>query len=222
MVFAATCGIISGPQRVACNNTAALNTTTLSRSEAMSDRTVSAISAPVKIELRDVVGFPFYKVGSDGSIWSCRTRGGRIVPWQPMKPYTTRRDHLCVGLRVGDKLHRKPVAHAVLEAFVGPRPKGLEACHYNGCPRDNSVSNLRWDTHTANMADRDRHGRTCRGEAKPDAKLTESQVIEIRRRCAAGELQKDIAPEYGVNKSCIQKAASGTTWKHVVMPSGKE
>jgi len=46
----------------------------------------------------------------------------------------------------------------VLEAFVGPRPEGLEGCHGNGDPQDNRVTNLRWDTHHENMLDGARHG----------------------------------------------------------------
>lgn len=41
--------------------------------------------------------------------------------------------------------HKK--AHAlVLEAFVGPRPPKNDACHNDGNPKNNHVSNLRWGT----------------------------------------------------------------------------
>jgi hypothetical protein len=42
---------------------------------------------------------------------------------------------------------------AVLEAFVGPRPEGMEACHNNGNPAANRLENLRWDTHAGTVAD---------------------------------------------------------------------
>lgn len=51
------------------------------------------------------------------------------------------------------QLHR-----VVLDAFIGPRPKGMEACHANGDPTDNRLVNLRWDTRSANAADSVRHG----------------------------------------------------------------
>lgn len=57
-------------------------------------------------------------------------------------------------------LRRKPhyVHTLVLEAFVGPRPDGMEACHRDGNPLNNRASNLRWDTHRANVWDAIRHG----------------------------------------------------------------
>lgn len=53
----------------------------------------------------------------------------------------------------------KRVHHLVLEAFVGPRPDGFEACHGNGVRNDNRRENLRWDTRSANLRDRHAHGR---------------------------------------------------------------
>lgn len=41
----------------------------------------------------------------------------------------------------------------VLEAFVGPRPAGMDACHANDVPTDNRLTNLRWDLRSANHAD---------------------------------------------------------------------
>ena len=47
----------------------------------------------------------------------------------------------------------------VLEAFVGPRPDGHECCHYDDDPMNNHLSNLRWDTRSANSFDAIRNGR---------------------------------------------------------------
>jgi hypothetical protein len=51
----------------------------------------------------------------------------------------------------------------VLEAFVSPRPPGMETCHRNGDRKDNRLSNLRWCTHKENTNERvtlrDRSGR---------------------------------------------------------------
>jgi NUMOD4 motif-containing protein/HNH endonuclease len=50
------------------------------------------------------------------------------------------------------------IAQLVLEAFVGPPPGAAECCHNNGDNTDNRLVNLRWDTHSANMLDKQLHG----------------------------------------------------------------
>lgn len=50
------------------------------------------------------------------------------------------------------------VAHLVLLAFVGPRPKGREACHRNDVPTDNRLENLYWATRSENEYDKVRNG----------------------------------------------------------------
>lgn len=63
--------------------------------------------------------------------------------------------YLCIP---GSKQKPCLVHRLVLEAFVGPCPEGMEACHYNDTFTDNRLCNLRWDTREANTADRIRNG----------------------------------------------------------------
>lgn len=134
------------------------------------------------VEYRDVCGFPGYVVGSDGSVWSRRTNGGRLGgEWRRVKFKVGHRDYPRAHLCIGRQRRAKPVSHLVLEAFVGPRPDGTEACHFpDANPLNNRVENLRWDTHIANVGDKQIHGTTARGTAHGSAKLTEAQVVEMR------------------------------------------
>lgn len=58
----------------------------------------------------------------------------------------------------GQELRHASVHPLVLEAFVGPRPPGMEACHADGNKTNNALSNLRWDTKRANELDAIRLG----------------------------------------------------------------
>jgi hypothetical protein len=167
---------------------------------------------------RAVEGFDFYCVNADGSVLSCRTRGGKFIPWKAMTPHLDKEKHgrLFVSFRKGGKLHPKSIHRLVLETFRGPCPEGLEACHNDGNPLNNNLNNLRWDTHSSNMADRDKHGRTLIGVRNPSARLTEGSVREIRKLYREGMQQKDIAPIYGVSKQCVQTVCSRTNWTSVI------
>ena len=65
--------------------------------------------------------------------------------------------HLRAALSRDGKTYTRLIHQLVAEAFIGPRPEGLEVCHNNGDPSDNRPENLRYDTRTANMRDAVKH-----------------------------------------------------------------
>lgn len=103
----------------------------------------------------------------------------------------------------------------VLEAFVGPCPNGMECCHNDGNPANNVLANLRWDTPKANNADKRAHGTHLEGSKIPWAKLTEKDVLAIRRMAAAGLTQRSIADRYGMTQSRISRIVSRKQWRGV-------
>lgn len=46
----------------------------------------------------------------------------------------------------------------MLQAFVGPRPRGMYGCHEDDVRTNNVLSNLRWDTPSSNSRDKVTHG----------------------------------------------------------------
>lgn len=114
-----------------------------------------------------------------------------------------------VSLRDGEKAETFMVHVLVLEAFVGPRPDGHDACHADGTRTNNCLRNLRWDSRAANMADRQAHGRTQRGERHYRAKLTDEQVLSIR---ADKRKKKDIADDYGVTTHNVTAIKRRLSW----------
>lgn len=189
------------------------------------------------IEYRDVVGFSGYRVGSDGSVWSCwelvpGTRGdrGKIAgtfsrlgkTWRRLVPGKQPSGHLFVVLRGDVSSHRggyqRRVHRLVLEAFAGPAPAGMEGCHDDGDPTNNSITNLRWDTHAANVRDTVEAGRHARGETHGGAVLTDDLVRLIRAEGAAdtgyGSYGR-IGRKVGVNPHLVGRIIRNERWQHV-------
>lgn len=54
-----------------------------------------------------------------------------------------------------------------------------------------------------------------RGEDRPQSKLTEQQVREIRTLCDMGEQKTLLARRYGVTTTVIRRIASREGWRHV-------
>lgn len=145
------------------------------------------------VEIRHVPGFVGYAVGDNGDFWSCATssnQGWKCGLWKKIRPYTMGKyGHL--GVKIGGKT--VAVARAILMAFVGPPPEGMQAAHYpDRNPRNNNLWNLQWKTAYDNHQDKELHGTVMRGELHGNARLTEEDVREIRRMKAEGATQKQI------------------------------
>lgn len=76
-----------------------------------------------------------------------------------------------------------------------------------------NVEHLETGTHIDNVNDKFRDDTIPRGEKLKQSKLTSEEVLEIRAR--ANEPGKDLAEEFGVNKSCISKILNGKSWTHI-------
>lgn len=167
-------------------------------------------------EWRPVVGFEgSYEVSSVGgvrsldreSISGSHLRGIVMSPWIDCGGYRR------IDLQGGSSGRRRVrVHHLVLEAFLCPRPDGMECRHLDGDPQNNRLENLCWGTSSENSLDAVCHGRNPRGEKNGYSKLTESQVKAVRVRLSQGEKHVDIAADLGVVRSTISSIARGRNW----------
>ncbi len=194
-----------------------------SYTQGFEEPSMSEQSTTAAVVYKDIPGFPGYRVGSDGSVWGRQQAGWRgrqrvLLPeWRELKPHVAKRDgHSTVRLSRHGKKKTFKVATLVLLAFVGPRPDGMEACHFPDKNRRNSsLANLRWGTHADNMADAIVHGTTHKGERSPMTTLAVSDVVEIRQRCAAGEAQAAIARSKGISPASVNDIVRRKRWGHV-------
>lgn len=168
------------------------------------------------VEYRDLPGFPGYKAGSDGTIWSRRkswsTEPGEI---HQITGWVARSGYVTVVLRNSNRSYYRLVHRLVLEAFTGPCPEGMEGCHGDGDKTNNRLSNLRWDNHGSNERDKAKHGTLVAGEKSHFSVLTDAEVISIRAMRDKGLLQKDIAKRFGVSQSSVSRILGRKNWAHI-------
>lgn len=109
--------------------------------------------------------------------------------------------------RVG---HRGYAHRAAWENANGPIPAGLEVMHLCDNPPCVNVAHLRVGTHAENMADMRSKGRSGGTfQVGHNAKLSGTDVREIRRRHAAGESGPRLAREFGVNRKTVWHICAG-------------
>lgn len=156
----------------------------------------------------------FYRADKQGNIWSCRVVGGvgkgRRGNWRKLRTNVNpKTKYLVVGLMGYPKL----VHRLVLEAFLGPCPKGKEARHFPDQSRtNNKLSNLSWATASVNQMDRVANGTSNRGERCGSAVLSWKDVEQIRRLHGRYGYRK-LASKFGVAVRTIYDIIKGLTWK---------
>ena len=118
------------------------------------------------------------------------------------------------------ELHGKTVRvhRLVATAFIGNPNNKPCINHKDGNKENNTVENLEWVTVAENNLHALSTGLRPRGEQYPYAKLTESQVREIRQNHkpkTVGCGCKVLARKYGVHHSVIQNILNGKKWRSV-------
>lgn len=139
-------------------------------------------------------------------------RGQMITPCPNAGGYSV------VSLRKDGERKTYLVHRLVLETFVGPCPAGHEGMHLDNNPQNYHLANLKWGTYSENSQQRHDEGRARqpKGEAHGRAKLTVSQVLEIRALYDLGGItQVGLGKRFGVSHAVIRSIGLRKTWKHV-------
>lgn len=173
---------------------------------------------------RKVVGYEgLYKVSNLGRVKSVprkvRTASkgvetSRISPGKMMSfnKVGYNRGYRAIVLSKKGIVSKLYVHHLVLDAFIGPCPKGMECCHNDGNPSNNKLTNLRWDTPSSNNRDKANHGTDNRGSKHPMSILTEAYVLSIRK---SNRSVTKIAKDYKVSHVTISNIILRKSWNHI-------
>jgi hypothetical protein len=169
----------------------------------------------------DIPGWPGYRVSTDGCIETRKLSTGLLdKTWRPLKTYLSTYGYSSVSLTDKGRSFRFNMNTLVLICHGPPRPHGRSfALHNNGNRLDNRLENLRWGYGKDNADDRERHGRTARGENNGASKLTSADVLGIRKMRADGFGALRISKAFGVSKKTVQNVLRGNTWKHIAEES---
>lgn len=146
--------------------------------------------------------YPNYEVSNFGNVR--RVGSTKLLALSTKRgthPY--QRAHLCQD----GKARYILVHRLVLEAFIGPCPKGYQCLHLDNNPRNNRLDNLRWGTPKENHSTINR-----KGERNPRAKLSAENIAYIRSY--TGPLI-DLVDQFNVSYKHITHIRSNITWKHL-------
>ncbi len=162
---------------------------------------------------KPIVGFPGYEVSNRGRVGSFKKREG--ASWIITNTLQLILSHTLIsGYRAVHPCHEgtpstRRIGGLVLEAFVGPRPKGMEVCHMDCNKQNDYLDNLRWDTHTANLAD---------GYGSTTTRLTKQGAKQVRSLAAKGSSDEQLAKQFSVSKKTIARCRTGRSYAYAEGP----
>lgn len=160
-------------------------------------------------EWRPIPSIPNHSASSVGQVRNDIT--GTI-----RKASTTQAGYMVVAFHRSPKKICRLVHLLVCEAFHGLRPAGAVCRHLDGNRLNNAAENLRWGTHAENMADRDAHGRTSRGNRNGNRTMSSADVTALVADYAAGGVtQYELAARYGISQAQVNNIVLGKQWGSV-------
>lgn len=122
-----------------------------------------------------------------------------------------------VGKLKGGRTSRR-VHRIVAETFL-PNPNNLPEVNHKDYNRANPrLDNLEWTDRVTNIrysSDKGRYRNNKRGSKNGRAKLTNDQVVEIRKLFKSGVSIYRIAKDYNAGWSTISHIVKGETWTHM-------
>lgn len=151
-------------------------------------------------QVRPIPGYPGYSVSRDGRV---KGKQGR---W--LNPAMNKDKHRQINIYRNGRRCTLSVHRAVLLAWVGPCPVGMESYHKDGDALNNHADNLKWVPHSDNMRGTSRN----RGEKNASAKLTIADVRAIRELLRLGHSHSSIAERYNVRGQTIGAIKAGRSW----------
>lgn len=109
-------------------------------------------------------------------------------------------------------------AHRLAWEFSnGKVPSGMNVCHRCDNRACIEPTHLFVGTQSDNMRDCENKGRANHpvGERNNKAKLTSEEVLELRRRRAAGESMYRLGKVFGIARQSVRSIILGRHWRHV-------
>ena len=112
-------------------------------------------------------------------------------------------------------MHDRYIHALVCAAFHSPAPgHAFEVNHKNGRKEDNAESNLEWVTHSGNHLHRHHVLGIHLPTGRPQARLTEADVREIRA-LAPTVGRKELAARFGIHPTYVSAIVRRKNWAHV-------
>ena len=171
----------------------------------------------MKERWKTIKDYPDYAVSDHGRVKRITPGASRACPGKVLKSPVNSHGYRQIGVYRDKKRKVFRVHGLVASAFIGNRPIGLTVNHIDGNKLNNNASNLEYCTPSENMNHALALGLIShKGERNPTAKLTEGNVVDIRKLWKTGKYtQREIGQMFHVVRTTIGLIVTRKRWSHI-------
>lgn len=133
---------------------------------------------------------------------------------QILRPFIDHQGYMIANLPFSEFGRKNLRVHRLVAMAFIPNPEAKkDVNHKDGNRKNNHLENLEWATRSENMIHSfDVLFSSPRGSKRPNAKLSEAQVVEIRSSRDRGD---SLAIKYSVSQGLISAIRRRNVWRHV-------
>jgi hypothetical protein len=172
---------------------------------------------------KSIEGYPYYQVSNTGSVKSLvriilkKNGQKQTIKGRLMKLKKCKFGYYRVPLVDLNGYQKNFLVHRlVLINFSAFDQEKKQVNHINGDKTDNRIENLEWVTCSENQIHAHKIGlKSQKGENHAQARLKESDILEIRKLIQLGYKQKVIAEKYGIIRSYVSEIKTRKAWSHI-------
>ena len=157
--------------------------------------------------------FPNYTISKLGVVRNNKTK--KIV-----KPFKNWNGYIRIALMKDGKRYSRALHRLLAQTFI-PNPENLPFInHIDGVKDNNELSNLQWCDRSQNMRHAHDNGLVkgqtgAKGSNNGSSKLTEEDVLKIRKLASDGISSKDIAEQFNISRGNCNSIIARKYWKHI-------
>ncbi len=159
---------------------------------------------------KQILRFKDYEISNLGSVKSFKHKQVKIL-----KPGINKNGCRRAVLYRNGNIYIKDIAYLVLLTFIGPCPKGKEVSHLNGNPLNDTLENLKWETHEENQYRKIEYDVYLKGKKSGRAKLKNKDIFQVKELLKQGFAQRKIAMKFNVSEYAINKVKNNRPWIHI-------
>jgi len=167
--------------------------------------------------MKDIPGYEgLYSINKSGQIWSyvsnrfLKERGSGRKYLKKIKD--CKRDYRTIVLSKNGVPCYFYIHRLVAQIFIENPDSKPQVNHIDANKRNNNVENLEWCTSMENIEHSKKNKLNPRGQQIIQSKLTEKDVLNIRRHLEDKMSQYKIAKDYGVKQSTISLIKLRKSW----------